>query len=348
MNYVSAQLQIVLPQFSVDFLVALFLHVGKSFQTEPTVLELSPPCVVVGDLHGQVLDLIRILAHYRDPVGFTYLFLGDLVDRGQFSLETVVLVYLLKAVFPTRVFVVRGNHEFSEVCSQHGFLNQILSVYNFQLFQYAVESFSYLPLAAQIGDNVLCVHGGLGPQLKDLAAIRAIVRPVDHFGDEKVDAIVWSDPSERTPQFEQSHTRGMGFQFGEAATEDFLRESNLKVLIRAHECVSDGYKWDFDRKILTVFSASNYCGSSHNIAGVAEITGKDRIEIQQFAPLPWVTRADVEVRMIRQTERPAKSIRAGMVAASHSLPKLKDEKKKGTDIVIRRRSSPEEGESRHG
>jgi protein phosphatase len=342
-SYASGKHPVILPQFSSDFLIVLFHQVQTHFRTEPTVLQISPPCIVVGDLHGQVLDLIRILSHYRDPIDFTYLFLGDLVDRGQFSLETVILVYLLKVVFPTRVFIIRGNHEFSDICSRDGFLTQILSVYNFLIFQDAVDTFSYLPLVAQIGKDVLCLHGGIGPQVKHVGVIRTLRRPIDSFGNEKVDAIVWSDPSDRIAHFEPSHTRGMGFLFGEAATDNFLRASNLKVLIRAHECVSNGFRWDFSGKILTVFSASNYQGSAHNLAAVAEVIADGDIQGKEFAPLAWVTRAEVEFRVLLSMEG-IKAIPGGGLVASLSVPKWKKENRKAPHCVIRRRSSPVAGE----
>jgi protein phosphatase len=332
MSYANGHFPIILPRYRSTFLQSLFQHVLKLFQSEPVVLEITPPCIVVGDLHGQVLDLLRILSHYGDPISRTYLFLGDIIDRGEFSVETLALVYLLKAVFPTNVFIIRGNHEFSALCSQHGFLTQVFSLYGFSIFQSAVETFSWLPIAAKI-DEILCIHGGLGPNVLTITNIQKIVRPIDEFGDIVLDSVVWSDPCARIMWFEPSTSRRMGCLFGGAAADNFLRGSQLKMLIRAHECVEDGFRWHFGGRVLTVFSASNYTGSVGNSAAVAEVTAGNAVNIQQFQPLPWVKREAVE---LRAQEAPPVIEQGGSVPPVRrwtSVPKMKDGKKqKGKKI----------------
>jgi protein phosphatase len=294
-KYAGGQVPQSMPVFPSDFVISLFRQVGQHFSAEATVLEVTPPCIVVGDLHGQVLDLVRILTRYGDPGGWRYVFLGDLVDRGEFSVETLVLVFLLKAIWPTDVFVIRGNHEFASLCSQHGFLSQVLSVYTFSVFQAATDAFAHLPLAAKIG-KALCVHGGIGPAIENIAAIREIPRPADDFTEAAIAELVWSDPSDDVSMYEPSETRGAGCVFGESAVTQFLTASNLEVLVRAHECVLDGYRWQFAKRVLTVFSASNYTGTVGNNAAVAEVTESGGIVTHQFPPLPYLPRAAVALK----------------------------------------------------
>jgi protein phosphatase len=295
-RYASGQLQIVLPSYSIDFLLILCHYVRDIFAAEPTVLEISAPCVVIGDLHGQILDLLRVLAHIGSPVERTMIFLGDIVDRGEFSVETLTLVFLLKSLWPSNVFIVRGNHEFCALCSQGGFLTQVLSSHNYAVFQAANDAFVHLPLAARVG-KILCLHGGLGPDVTSIAAIRAVRRPLEDVSDPLVEALVWSDPSEEVFGYLPSEARGAGYAFGESALACFLRCSNLDIVIRAHECIGEGFRWQFGKRLLTVFSASNYTGLVGNQAAVAEIDSWGQIEVKQFPPLRYIRRAEVMIKV---------------------------------------------------
>jgi protein phosphatase len=153
--------------------------------------------------------------------------------------------------------------------------------------------FAYIPLAARIGDQILCVHGGIGPGLNDINDIKSIARPVETFGRDTVDSLVWSDPSDSVLEFEASSTRGTGYNFGISAVRRFLAQSGLRKIIRAHECVHDGFEGNFSNTVMTVFSASNYCGLVGNQSAVLEIVSATTIKPRQFAPLPWLLRKDV-------------------------------------------------------
>lgn len=258
------------------------------------MLQIPSPCIVIGDIHGQILDLFRILNVFGVPSPKRrYLFLGDLIDRGEFSVECLVCAFLLKALWPDSVYIIRGNHEFAFLCSQCGFMTQIVSFFtDASLFHDACSAFRYLPLAARIDESILCVHGGIGPSVTDIAAIEAIERPIDEFGDDIVDSLVWSDPSEYIENFESSPTRGAGYLFGPSALRPFLERSRLTTLVRAHECMKGGIETHFDGILITVFSASNYCGLIGNQAAVLEVIGGGKQQGRTFAPLPWLTRVD--------------------------------------------------------
>ncbi|OHT09867.1 hypothetical protein TRFO_04401 [Tritrichomonas foetus] len=194
-DYSTGGTTLQLPIIPRSVIQRLSRHVTAIFSTEETVIKIEGPIIVVGDLHGHILDLFRILKRFGSPPRARYLFLGDLVDRGEFSIETIVLVYVMKVLFPTDIYVIRGNHEFSEVCSNSGFLGDISSTYNSEdVFQSFLESFANMPLAAIINKTTICVHGGLGPSIRDIKDIEQIKKPIYDYQNEIVASLVWSDP----------------------------------------------------------------------------------------------------------------------------------------------------------
>ncbi|OHT16697.1 Serine/threonine-protein phosphatase beta isoform [Tritrichomonas foetus] len=286
----KGKIKLNLPKFSVNSLLNLIMTVKEILQKEPTIIELQSPVSVVGDLHGHFLDLVRILQGFGLPIARQYLFLGDFVDRGEFSIETVIYVYLLKVNFPEKVFLIRGNHEFEYICSSSGFLNEITEFYgDRQLFYAFIDSFSVFPMAAVIDDTMLAVHGGIGPNLNELSQIKNMQRPITEFGDDVLDSLLWSDPSTEISGFETSK-RGSGYLFGYDSLKKFLDSNGLTKLIRGHECVHDGVFEMFNGMLVTVFSASNYCGSVGNKAAVYTIKDKKNFDVKRFQPLPYFKR----------------------------------------------------------
>jgi protein phosphatase len=284
-----------LPTFSSGRYLSLLIASRELFMAEPCLLSISGPVLVVGDLHGQIADLARVLLRFDLPDDRRYVFLGDLVDRGDFSLEVMTVCFLLKVIFPDNVFLIRGNHEFQTVCSQGGFLTQVIETFgNATVYQSALNAFAAMPLAGVIDGSVLCLHGGLSPQLTHLRQIQRIERPIYEFGDPLIDGLLWSDPSPTTDAFEPSLKRHVGFMFGERPTLAFLRDNRLAVIVRAHECVADGYEEVFGGKVITVFTASNYCGVTGNQGAVLEIASPSNIAKWQFPPLPWRLRKSTQ------------------------------------------------------
>jgi protein phosphatase len=291
--YANRTLSLVLPTPNPDLLRFLFRQVQTLFQSDPVLLDIPTPCIIIGDIHGQVLDLLRILITFGQPCPLHYLFLGDLVDRGEFSIETLVIPFLLKSLYPEHVFVIRGNHEFTQLSSTSGFLSEITAVFgNSKLYDEAVRAFREIPLAARVDGSILCVHGGIGPGIFSLEDIRSIQRPIDDFNDPVVESLVWSDPSSQISTFERSSARGAGFLFGEDGLTPFLEQSKLTVLVRAHECVSEGYAANHGGKCLTVFSASNYCMSG-NRGAVLEVVNGACCRPRHFNALSALSRKEV-------------------------------------------------------
>jgi protein phosphatase len=320
-KYANGQALLTLPILTAEFVADLFARVQVIFASEPTLLAISSPCLVVGDIHGQVLDLCRILNTFGLPPQRRYLFLGDIVDRGEFSVECLVIVYLLKALWPDDVYIIRGNHEFTFLCSQCGFMAQLVDAYaDFTVYVAAISSFTQIPLAAVIDSTVFCVHGGIGPDTTTLDDIRSISRPIEEFGTQRIDSLVWNDPSDVIDMFSPSQTRGTGFSFGAKAVATFLAQTHLELIIRAHEFVESGYEWRFDGSLITVFSASNYCGLIGNQGAVVEIGQNAKYSVRQFAPLPWLLRKKVTFRPFEKSFLKQKPCR---VELGPSLMKLK-------------------------
>ena len=292
--YSDLQRILYLPEIPLEFFKDLVIDVTEIFSKENTLLRVSSPVTVVGDIHGHILDIFRIIRACGSPQINRYVFLGDIVDRGEFSVECITLIYIMKVLWPNNVLIIRGNHEFSYMCGQSGFFDQLCEVYcSSELFKLVITSFSHIPLAALIDGETLCVHAGLSPATFSLSQIEELERPFDTFGDDSfVDGLLWSDPSDDLDYFEQS-PRGAGYLFGEIATRDFLENNNIKRIVRGHECVADGFKLHFSGTVMTVFSASNYCDRIPNPASAVKFLADGNYKVKHFEPLRYLRRCQV-------------------------------------------------------
>jgi protein phosphatase len=287
----SGQMQLSLPTFEVPQVVNLCTEIREIFARESLMLDLTGPVTVVGDLHGHILDLYRVLQSHGLPNSTKYLFLGDFVDRGDFSFELVTLVFLLKVLFRDMVFIIRGNHEFEDVCATGGFGQELNQLFRDTIVFYSfINAFSMIPIACLIERNVLAVHGGIGPDLTSIQDLRAIPRPISAFDDSVLDTVLWSDPCEDIDFYERSQ-RGTGYLFGPSAFRAFVESNSLRAVVRGHECVAEGCREQFSGRLFTVFSASNYCGSSGNKAGVLVVRRNFETEVHTYPPLPRLPRS---------------------------------------------------------
>ena len=282
-----------LPSFSEESIVSLAQAVQDIFAKSPMCLDISGEFVTIGDLHGHVFDLIRILARFGMPPHRNYLLLGDYVDRGNFSVETIVLIYLLKVLYPANVYVVRGNHEMHALCAQFGFRQEVQATYKSpHVFNVFVKSFGFMPIAARVNGNVFCVHGGIGPKLTSIDVLETIPRPLVEFDQGLADQVLWSDPSGEVDEFQPSQ-RGSGFVFGQAALNRFLEANNLRLLVRGHQSIEEGVLFQFADKVVTVFSASHYTSETLNPSGVL-ILKPDGQESFTLDSLDDITRDNVK------------------------------------------------------
>lgn len=251
------------------------------FLTQPMLLELEVPIKVCGDIHGQYPDLLKIFKICGSPPFTNYLFLGDYVDRGKNSIETICLLMAFKIKYPENFFILRGNHESSSINKVYGFYDECKRRYSPKLFRIFNDAFNCLPVSAVICDKIFCCHGGISPHLKDLDQIRRLIRPC-HVGDENSDNksnllidLLWSDPQASTDKHTKGkwlpNDRGISFLFDEVLLKEFLERFEFDIVFRAHQVVDDGYEFFAGRKLVTVFSAPRYCGEFDNKGGVISV-----------------------------------------------------------------------------
>ncbi|CAL4936798.1 unnamed protein product [Urochloa decumbens] len=242
------------------------------FLRQPNLLELDAPLTVCGDLHGQFRDLVRILQQEGAPPRRKYLFLGDYVDRGDQSLETICLLLAYKARYPEHVFLLRGNHECASVNLVYGFYDDCKRRYTVRLWRAFTDCFNCLPAAALVDGRILCVHGGISPHLRSLDQIRAMPRPADVPDQGLLCDLLWADPAAPGVQgWAHNDDRGVSCVFGADVLAEFMQRHDLDILCRAHQVVQDGYEFFAGRRLVTVFSAPNYCGEFDNDGAVMTI-----------------------------------------------------------------------------
>ena len=256
--------QVDLKEEEIKFLIDKSLAIIKE---QKMLVELEAPLHVCGDIHGQYYDLLRIFEHCGYPDDYNYLFLGDYVDRGKQSLETVCLLLCYKIKYPDKVTLLRGNHESSVTNRIYGFYDECKRRYNVKLWKNFTELFNYLPVAALIDDKILCMHGGLSPDLKSIQNIQEISRPTDIPDTGLLCDLLWSDPDKEATDYDEND-RGVSVIFGEKVVLDFNKKNDLDLIIRSHQDVDDGYEFFANRQLITIFSAPNYCGEFDNSAGI--------------------------------------------------------------------------------
>lgn len=249
---------------------ALCLKAREIFIQQPILLELESPLKVCGDTHGQYTDLLRLFDDGKYPPASNYLFLGDYVDRGLQSLECICLLLAYKIKYPENFFMLRGNHECASINRIYGFYDECKKRYNIKLWKTFTDCFNCLPVAAIIDDKIICMHGGLSPELNSLDQIKRIMRPTDVPDTGLLCDLLWSDP-EKEVQGWGENDRGVSFVFGPEIVSAFLQKHGLDLVCRAHQVVEEGYEFFAKRQLVTVFSAPNYCGEFDNAAAMMTV-----------------------------------------------------------------------------
>jgi len=238
---------------------------------EANVQRVDSPVTICGDLHGQFYDLVELFRVGGDCPKTNYLFMGDFVDRGFYSVETFLLLLSLKLRYPDRVTLIRGNHESRQITQVYGFYDECVKKYaSSTVWRYCTEVFDYLALGALIDGRVFCVHGGLSPVINSLDQIRVIDRKQEVPHEGAMCDLLWSDPEEGVEGWGLS-PRGAGYLFGEDVTSQFCHTNGVDLIARAHQLVMEGYKKMFDDKLVTVWSAPNYCYRCGNVAAILEL-----------------------------------------------------------------------------
>lgn len=254
------------------------------FLSQPALIELSPPVKIVGDVHGQYTDLIRMFEMCGFPPSSNYLFLGDYVDRGKQSLETILLLLCYKLRYPENFFLLRGNHECANVTRVYGFYDECKRRCNVKVWKTFVDTFNCLPIASIVAGKIFCVHGGLSPSLTHMDDIRNIARPTDVPDYGLLNDLLWSDPADMESDWE-ANERGVSYCFGKKVIMEFLQKHDFDLVCRAHMVVEDGYEFFNDRILVTVFSAPNYCGEFDNWGAVMSVSGELLCSFELLKPL---------------------------------------------------------------
>ncbi|KAL8483458.1 hypothetical protein ACS0TY_026228 [Phlomoides rotata] len=271
----------------------------RIFASEPSVLQLRAPIKIFGDLHGQFGDLMRLFDEYGSPstagdiAYIDYLFLGDYVDRGQHSLETITLLLAMKVEHPHQIHLIRGNHEAADINALFGFRIECIErmgerdgIWTWHRIN---RLFNWLPLAALIEKKIICMHGGIGRSINHVEQIENIQRPIAmEAGSIVLMDLLWSDPTENdSVEGLRPNARGPGLvTFGPDRVMEFCNNNDLQLIVRAHECVMDGFERFAQGHLITLFSATNYCGTANN-AGAILVLGRDLVVVPKLIhPLP--------------------------------------------------------------
>jgi len=259
-----------LVQVSEGQLKALCNDARKVFMDQNALLELEAPIKIVGDIHGQYHDLLRIFEYGGMPPESNYIFLGDFVDRGKQGLEVITLLTAYKVKYPENFFMLRGNHECASITRIYGFYDECKRRYNIKMWKTWCDVFNCLPVCALIDEKIICMHAGLSPELTNFDSIRRLVRPTDVPDTGLVCDLLWGDPDKDVVGWAEND-RGVSFVFGPDVVSAFLQKQDMDLVVRSHQVVEDGYEFFAKRQLITVFSAPNYCGEFDNAGAMMSI-----------------------------------------------------------------------------
>ncbi|XP_024996034.1 serine/threonine-protein phosphatase PP1 isoform X1 [Cynara cardunculus var. scolymus] len=246
------------------------LVVGKIFHDLQILVKKAPETFYTGDIHGQYSDLLRLFEYGGYPPASNYLFLGDYVDRGKQSIETICLLLAYKIKYKENFFLLRGNHECASINRIYGFYDECKRRFNVRIWKTFTDCFNCLPVSALIDEKILCMHGGLSPDLKNMDQIRNIARPVDVPDQGLICDLLWADP-DRDMEGWGENDRGVSYTFGADKVAEFLEKHDLDLICRAHQVVEDGYEFFANRQLVTIFSAPNYCGEFDNAGAMMSV-----------------------------------------------------------------------------
>jgi len=256
-------------------------YVQEIMLEESTVHPVSSPVTICGDIHGQFHDLLELFRCGGECPETSYIFMGDFVDRGYNSVETMTLLLLLKARWPHRITLLRGNHESRQITQVYGFYDECQRKYgNANPWKYCTELFDWCPLAAIVDGRVLCVHGGLSPDVRTVDQMRLIDRKQEIPHEGAFCDLMWSDPDDIETW--AVSPRGAGWLFGSKVTSEFNQANGLELICRAHQLVQEGYKYMFNEELVTVWSAPNYCYRCGNDACILALGDQLQREFKIF------------------------------------------------------------------
>ena len=261
----------LISKLNYNQLILVFREAVKLFRKENMILELKKEdpqdkVIVIGDLHGDLKSLIKLIEIIKLENPKNVIFLGDIVDRGLYQLECLILILALKIKDSNKYYLLRGNHETLEVNRNYGFFQDFLNRFKDpKKFNQVTAIYNALPYSALVNESILCLHGGIPEEFSVINRLRGIKTSEINLTYENTAKsllqIMWNDPKHNLKGFKESF-RGREIKFfGEDVFSDFMRENKLDYLIRAHERFPEGYKWFFNKRLLSIFSSANYRGT---------------------------------------------------------------------------------------
>jgi diadenosine tetraphosphatase ApaH/serine/threonine PP2A family protein phosphatase len=254
---------------------SIILLLGKFIEIlydQPNLLTLSTPLTVCGDIHGQLYDLFELFEKGGSPSTTQYLFQGDYVDRGLFSLETFLYLVTLKLKYPAQIWMLRGNHESRAVSKQYGLFDECLQNYGHAgIWNLCQDVFDLLPIAALINKRIFSVHGGLSPAVPLIEKIQLLDRQNELGTEGAIAELAWGDPNNDIGGWAVS-SRGAGWHFGNVAVNEFCRNNRIDLITRAHELAIAGFQYACQEKVLTVWSAPNYGYVYQNVGSLLKLS----------------------------------------------------------------------------
>eukprot|EP01122_Echinamoeba_exundans_P009909 TRINITY_DN3569_c0_g1_i1.p1 TRINITY_DN3569_c0_g1~~TRINITY_DN3569_c0_g1_i1.p1 ORF type:complete len:309 (-),score=51.06 TRINITY_DN3569_c0_g1_i1:39-965(-) len=266
---------------------------------QPNVQVVQAPVTVVGDIHGQLYDLLELFRVGGRPPHINYLFLGNYVDRGFQSVETITLLACLKLRYPSRIHLLRGCHESRIITQVYGFYSECIRKYgSSSVWRYFTEMFDHLPLAAVVNNSIFCVHGGLSSSINTLDHIRVLNRFREVPGEGAQMELLWADPDEKSTGF-KVNSRGVP-TFGPDTVDKFLKTNNLEHIARGHQVCLDGFQVSCGGKLSTIWSAPNFNNTVGNVAAIMEVSESGEKYYNTFLAAPESERIDPPPNSIKE------------------------------------------------
>ena len=258
---------------------------------ERMLVRIDGPVHIGSDIHGQYFDLLRLFNSYGEPPEQNYLFLGDYVDRGKQSIETICLLLAYKIKYPKNIYLLRGNHECQEISRIFGFFDECKRRFGFKLWRTFVTLFDHMPVAALVQNRMLCMHGGLSPTLSHLSKIDKLRKPSKIPSKGLLCDLLWSDPArsaDGNTEVDESgwgeNDRGTSFIFNEKVVHKFVEDHDIDVIVRGHQVVEDGFEFFADKRLVTIFSAPNYCNEFDNDGALLSVSEDLCCSFKQLRP----------------------------------------------------------------
>ena len=263
------------------FILQILLDSHRVLSALPSLVDLEVPSAthitVCGDTHGQFYDLMKIFELNGLPSADNpYVFNGDFVDRGSFSVEVILTLLAFKVVDPTCMHLTRGNHESKSMNVIYGFYGEVKAKLGASAVELFREVFCALPIAYVLGGKVMVVHGGIPTCAGgDLAALRKLNRTREPPDEGPMCECLWNDP--QLEDGTSPNKRGVGVAWGPDVTKRYLQENGLSLVVRSHEVKDEGYELTHDGYCCTIFSAPNYCDQMGNKGAYIRFNGDDMV-----------------------------------------------------------------------